>query len=299
MPETVPCNLCGSNVSKDEPRKAMFLNMAPPLSISHCQPCGFRYQNPRPTLAELKSMYETHPYYSLANANRGESRREFYEARFSRVEKFTGLPGDMLAMGCLEGGHALLCAQSRGWQVQGVEFSEILAGHARNQLGLNVAVADSWNLDALAGRQYDLIYSHSLEHVPDARYSIATSRSLLRPDGLLLLEVPNQFRSLKDILKRIITRLAPGSKKLFYQDVVAEFHTYFFTPKTLRELLTSEGFEILSLTTYLPNHPVYLSNATGRRTQEAIYAIGGLLERGPCIEVVARLNKDSAMAAPH
>jgi hypothetical protein len=77
---------------------------------------------------------------------------------------------------------------------------------------------------------------------------------------------------------------------MFYQEVKAEFHTFFFNPHTLRELLVSEGYEILSLRTYLPNHPVYLFNPRGRWLQEFIYAIGGLVGRGPCIEVVAKLK---------
>ncbi len=233
-------------------------------------------------------MYESNPYYALDNATRGESRQGFYDARFTRVEKLKGAVGKMLAIGCLEGGYALLRAQARGWQVKGMEFSDILAGYACRQLGLDVAVADSWDLGGLGDDKYDLIYSHSLEHVPDARYTIAQSRALLQPDGLLVLEVPNQFYSLKDKLKRIITALSPGLKGLFHQEVKAEFHTFFFDPRSIRSLLGGEGYEILSFRTYLPNHPVYLYNPRWRWLQESIYAIGGLLERGPCIEVIAR-----------
>jgi SAM-dependent methyltransferase len=235
-------------------------------------------------------MYESHPYYASENVDRGESRLSFYDARFSRVEKLKGETGQMLSIGCLEGGYALQQAKARGWQVQGVEFSSILAGHARRQLELDVVVADAWDLVSLGDQAYDLVYSHSLEHVPDARYSIAQSRRLLKPDGLLMLEVPNQFYSLKDKLKDLLTTLAPRSNRMFYQEVKAEFHTFFFNPHTLRELLVSEGYEILSLRTYLPNHPVYLFNPRGRWLQEFIYAIGGLVGRGPCIEVVAKLK---------
>ena len=287
MPEIVPCNLCSSERLQDEVEKAEFLNMAPSLGVARCKECNFLFQSPRPTRGDLKQMYETHPYYSADNATRGESRQDFYNARFARVEEISGPPGKMLGLGCLEGGYALQVAASRGWQVNGVEFSEILADHARQQLDLDVVVADAWDLSALSPGNYDLIYSHSLEHVPDARHSVAGCHSLLKPGGFLVLEVPNQFYSLKDILKRVFMSLLPGRKHLFYQEVKAEFHTYFFNPQTIRRLLTSEGFEILSLRTYIPGHPVYLSNPRWRWLQEAIYAAGGVVGRGPCIEIIA------------
>lgn len=49
-----------------------------------------------------------------------------------------------------------------------------------------------------------------------------------------------------------------------------------------------EGFEILSLRTYVPGHPVYHANPRGAPLQEALYAFGGCLERGAVIEVIAR-----------
>jgi len=195
----------------------------------------------------------------------------------------------MLGIGCLDGGYALEVAQSRGWRVFAIEFSPILAAHAREHLGVQVEVVEAWILSAVTGRQFDAIYSHSLEHILDPRVPLRHCWKLLAHDGLLMLDVPNTFRSLKNMIKKRIADLM-GSKamSLAHREFPPEVHTYYFDPRTIRKLLSSENFEILELRTYLPHHPVFLANPRLRWLQELIYAVGGLFDRGPSIEVIAR-----------
>ena len=290
MPETVACNLCGTANGSSQPEKARFLGIPEPLGISCCGRCGFVYLNPRPTIPELAAIYTTHPFYSAENATRGEPWRPFFASRMDRLERWRPQRGTMLGVGCLDGGYALEVAQSRGWSVLGIEFSETLAAHARERLGLEVNVVEAWDLASVAGRRFDVIHSLIFEHLPDARATLGHCRRLLSNQGLLILEVPNTFRSLKNTIRAAVIELA-GSKaqRLFYGDAPAEVHSYYFDPGTIRTLLTSEGFEVLELRTYLPRHPVYLANPHLRWLQELIYAVGGMFERGPGIEVIARL----------
>jgi 2-polyprenyl-3-methyl-5-hydroxy-6-metoxy-1,4-benzoquinol methylase len=198
----------------------------------------------------------------------------------------------MLGIGCLEGGYALDVAQRRGWRVCAIEFSPILAAHAREQLGVQVDVAAAWDLSPVTGREFDAIYTHSLEHFPDPRTSLRQCRALLTNRGLLMIEVPNTFRSLKSTLQRALVYLA-GSKaqRLFFGEVPAESHLYYFDPRSIRTMLESGGFEILDLRTYLPRHPVYHGNPRLGWLQELLYAVGGPLDRGPTIEVIARVAR--------
>lgn len=288
MPETVFCSLCGSSAAVSESAKARLLNLRGPYAICRCGQCGFRYLNPRPTVDELSEMYATDPYYAADNATRGATRSRFYHARMARLERWRPQRGRMLGIGCLEGGYALEIARARGWQVAAVEFSRILADHARTALGIDVRVSRAWDLSEFLGDRFDVILSHSLEHVPDPGATLAQCRELLTPDGLLLLEVPNQFYSLIDVLKMAVVRLLGArAYRWFHRDLTFEFHTLYFTPKTIRALLEREGFEVLALRTYLRAHPLYLGKGRRRWLQGPIHAVGGLLKRGPCIEVVA------------
>jgi hypothetical protein len=289
MPEIVPCNLCGSTAAVPEPRKTRFLGLIEPFAVCRCTSCGLIYLSPRPTPAELAALYGTEPYYSADNATRGASRRRFYGARMQRLEHWRPGRGALLGIGCLEGGYALEVAQSRGWDVLGVESVEALAAHARLELSIAIEPTSAWDLSRFAGRRFDAVYTHSFEHMPDARLTLRQCRALLGRDSVLMIEVPNQFHSLKDGLRDAIQSFGGArSTRLFYRAVSPHFHMFYFTPSTIRRLLTSEGFEVLELRTYLPSHPVYLMNPRARWLQEAIYAFGGLLGRGPTIEVIAR-----------
>src|SRR5262249_28205406 len=153
-------------------------------------------------------LYLTDPYYGADNATRGATRSRFYHGRIARLERFRPERGSLLGVGCLEGGYALAVARSRGWTVSAVEFSPILATHARTALGLDVRTSRAWDLGVVAGQRFDAIMSHSLEHVPDPRALLAQCRELLAPDGFLQLEVPNEFHSLVDVLKAGVVRVA-------------------------------------------------------------------------------------------
>ena len=289
MPERAACNACGSHQREPHAGKTRFLGIGPPHEVCRCADCGLIFLSPRPTLDELEALYAAEPYYRADNATRGAARLSFYGKRMDRLERWLPKRGSMLGIGCLEGGYALEVARSRGWQVVGVEFVQTLANHARRQLELEVVSAGGWDLSCLAGRQFDAIYGHSLEHVPDPRTTLRQCRALLRLGGVLMLEVPNQFRSLKDSVRGLIVNvLGARSQGLFVRPSSAHFHLYYFHPDTLRRLLASEGFEVIELRTYLPRHPVYRFNRRLRWVQEAIYAVGGPFERGPMIEVIAR-----------
>ena len=288
MPETVCCPLCRSGAGTVESRKTRLLNLGEPYAICRCETCGFLFLNPRPTVDELSEMYASNPYYAKDNATRGAARRRFYHARMERLERWRLERGDMLGLGCLEGGYGLDVARARGWRVAAVEFSPILADHARTELGIDVKVSDAWSLSPFLGCRFDVIVSQSLEHVMDPRDTLAQCRELLSPDGLLMLEVPNQFHSLVDLLKLAVVRIAgDGAFRWFHRDLTFEFHTLYFTPRTLRALLAREGFEVLALRTHLRAHPLYLGKGWRRWLQGPIHAAGGLLNRGPCIEVIA------------
>jgi 2-polyprenyl-3-methyl-5-hydroxy-6-metoxy-1,4-benzoquinol methylase len=289
VPERVSCALCGSRAAIAEPRRTQLLNMRPPCAVCRCGQCGFGFLNPRPTVAELAEMYLTDPYYAASNATRGATRTRFYHARMRRLERWRPQRGALLGVGCLEGGYALEVARRRGWEVAAVEFSPILADHARQVLGIDVRMARAWDLAEFSSHHFDAIVSQSLEHVPDPGVTLRQCRELLTPDGLLLLEVPNQFHALVDVLKMAVVRVAgERAYRWFHRDLTFEFHTLYFSPATIRRLLEREGFEVLALRTHLRAHPLYLGRGRRRWIQGPIHALGGLVNRGPCIEVIAR-----------
>jgi SAM-dependent methyltransferase len=208
----------------------------------------------------------------------------------AHLEQWRPERGTMLGIGCLEGGHALEVAQRRGWRVCAIEFSRIMAAYARDRLGVEVEVVEAWDLSRVTGRRFDVVYSHNFEHFLDPRTTLRHCRKLLADGGLLmLLDVPNTFHSLKNTIKKPIDDLMRAKARMpSHGRFPSEVHTYYFDPRTIRKLFSIENFEILELRTYVPRHPVYLLNPRFRWLQELIYAVGGLFDRGPSIEVIAR-----------
>ena len=291
MPETVPCGLCGRTPGATLSDLARFANIEAPFGLCGCPHCGFLYLSPRPTSTELADLYASHPYYAAENATRGESRRRFYTAKLARLERWRPERGRMLVIGCLEGGYAPALAKTRGWQVEAVEASPILAAHAHSLADFPVHIAAGWDLSCLAEQRFDVVYTHSLEHVAEPRKTLRECARLLKTDGLLLVEVPYQLGSLMELLKRGLFRLAGARADRWIQrERLMYFHQSYFTPRTLRAMLVAEGFTVLTLRTYLPGHPLYLHNGMRRWVQEGIHACGALVGRGPCTEVVARLQ---------
>ncbi|MGB8275984.1 MAG: class I SAM-dependent methyltransferase [Alphaproteobacteria bacterium] len=289
MPETVPCNLCGSSEATPRPDLTEFLELPAPLEIRQCRACGLHYMSPRPTPDELVELYAKEPYFSEANADRGASRLDFYGARMGRLERHSPGRGTLLGIGCLEGGYALEIAQSRRWNVTGVESSEILAGYARKHLKIDVRTVHGWDLSGFEAGHFDAAYTHSFEHFSDPRRMLREIRRVLKPNGKLMVEAPYQFYSLKDLVRRKLMRLLGDKKRLLFRKAPPfVFHLYYFEPDNLRALLKQEGFEVVEFHTYVPFHPVYARNPRGHLVQEGLYALGGLFGRGPSMEVTTR-----------
>lgn len=127
-----------------------------------------------------------------------------------------------LEIGCHDG-HLLRLLADAGLAVEGVEpspFAEVARGR-----GLAVR-QEFFRADALDAGSFDLVVlRHVLEHVPEPAAMIAGAARLLRPGGLLYVEVPNSLVSLEQ-------RIYPE----FHVD-----HLSYFTPASLRSLLSRAG----------------------------------------------------------
>ncbi len=134
----------------------------------------------------------------------------------------------LLDIGCGRGDFLLACRQ-RGWTVTGVEQSQSPAMAAAVASGIDVYGPEE--LDRLPTGGFDVVTLwHVLEHLADPRATLATVRRLLRPNGAVLIEVPN-FGSWQARL---------GGPVWFHLDVPR--HLYQFDQASLHDLLRRCGF---------------------------------------------------------
>ncbi len=137
--------------------------------------------------------------------------------------------GRLLDVGCA-GGKDLQRIQEMGWKVTGVEFSPTAASVARARLGCEVLVGDFEQV-ALGDEAFDAIrFGHTLEHLPSPKRALEKAHRVLRPDGLLWIEVPNAAS-----LERWLF-----GRHWFCWDLPR--HLYHFSPQTLARLVSITGF---------------------------------------------------------
>jgi SAM-dependent methyltransferase len=241
--ESVSCPVCGS--TKHRP----FLEVPDTLGLTdavftivRCGDCGLAFLNPRPTGEEMAAYYPSGYCWQEAGgqglvAGLADAYRQLLmRSDIGTVRRFLPRPGRALDVGC-GSGDMIALLQAQGWEVYGVESAGPAARYAREKRGLEVHEGD------LASAQYpsehfDLVtYFQVLEHVADVGGNLAECRRILKPDGRLLVQVPNigsrQFQSFRE---RWLHLSAPQ-------------HLNHFDLETLGRALDRHGFSVVSTRT--------------------------------------------------
>lgn len=293
MPERVCCNLCGSTESTEIPERLHGLKLPSELGVVRCAKCSLMFLNPRPTQEEYKRFYESSELYSIdAYAQRAATRLEFYSRRVKALQEASGNTGRLLEVGCATG-HFLSLAQEGNMAVWGTELSAPLADYARRVFGLDVKTVSDLADAAYPDRFFDVFYaSHVVEHLLDPIGTLREAMRIVRDGGLVVVEVPYQFGSLRAFLRRCLVRLTGArGKGVFYNDATnACHHSYFFTPTTLTHMLRAIGLEVEQVQTYQPHHRQIIGDgpAGGYWLTEMMHRAAALVGLGPIILIWAR-----------
>ena len=168
---------------------------------------------------------------------------------FRFVSRHLPTPGSMLDIGC-GNGRLMYVARRAGWQVKGLELSSEMAGFVLDRLGIEVVVADFLQAEprAISEVPFDLVcLRHVLEHLPDCRLAMRKLRELVRPDGHVLIEIPN-VESLSKKVKRFLTNR--GLRRARYPADMAIGHANEFCRASFEYLLQETGFTLIRWETY-------------------------------------------------
>ena len=108
--------------------------------------------------------------------------------KLKMIEKFQP-EGEILDIGCATGQFLHYMAQ-HGWKSTGIEPDEKTRNHAITEYGLQVFPED--RLNSLLKASFDVISMwHVLEHVSDLQGRMDQVKNLLKPEGTLIVAVPN------------------------------------------------------------------------------------------------------------
>ncbi|WP_130734843.1 bifunctional 2-polyprenyl-6-hydroxyphenol methylase/3-demethylubiquinol 3-O-methyltransferase UbiG [Flavobacterium sp. J27] len=151
--------------------------------------------NPQPTASLLPSYYESEDYISHTDHSRSLFENMYQLVKKRAIQKKVKLitkyssRGTLLDIGAGTGDF-LVQANKEGWQTLGLEPNQ-----KAKQIAIAKEVHFTDTLEELASHSFDVITMwHVLEHVPNLNEQIEELKRLLKPDGILIVAVPN-FKS--------------------------------------------------------------------------------------------------------
>lgn len=230
--QTVSCPLC-------EAQEAGAERTLDGYALQKCKKCGFVYVNPQPTDAQLAQIYGAADEAELIahyERNHTPARVAGYHAALDRIERLLPGKGRLLDYGCGPG-YFHEQAALRGFEAHGCDLGEWTQAAAKKRGVENLHVGRLQDLPFPDG-YFDVVHSAQvLEHLPRPQADLAELYRLLRPGGLLYVDVPN-YRTLPIMLGRddFMLNLPPQ-------------HLNYFTPATLRSLLKRAGFQEVRVST--------------------------------------------------
>ena len=207
-----------------------------------CSDCGLGRTDPLPTDQELAEWYATQYRQVYKSAVQPALRHVLRAGRNAQwrwewlCQNSAGLYPDenmhgkrSLDIGSSSGEFVYLM-HTLGFQAKGIEPHAGYATYARNMLGVDINNGTLQHcLSSEAPSSLDLISMfHVLEHLTNPVSALRTIGEKLKPEGLLYIEVPNALRLC-------------SPHYMFFRA-----HTLYFTGKTLRNLLETSGYTIVS-----------------------------------------------------
>jgi len=157
--------------------------------------------------------------------------------RVATICRLKGKPGKVLDIGCGRG-IMLDIMRRKGWECYGTEFSKTSARHAVEVLKLPIRICSLLEPGDYPQSFFDVISIwHVFEHIQDPCMLLSVIEKIIKPQGVLIIEVPN-FASLQAII---------GRGKWFHLD--APRHLFHYKQSTITNLLERYNFVVNKIRT--------------------------------------------------
>ncbi len=308
--ETVRCNSCGSTEFSELYTLPDYLLERPDVfaTLVKCRQCGLIYQNPRPSIAEMSQHYpENYEPYETKEEQKtswlfqkaikyGIAKRVRFVTKYKKN-------GRVLDVGCATGVF-LEGMRARGkWELYGVEPSDHAATIAFQKTNADIFVG-TLEQAQFSGNFFDVVTMWDvLEHVHNPQETLDEIYRILKPDGLLVIRVPN----VDSLQAKIFGR--------FWAGLDAPRHLYVFSPEDLSNMLRKSGFQIknksfgsasylvfsLSLRFWMVEKGIQksvrqgilwiLNHPVSRLISAPFFYLTGFLDKGPLLVVTAHRTK--------
>ncbi len=227
------CPTCGSAEAKPELDKDH-------MTVVRCAACDLVYVSPTFDEAHYKKVYASQEYQDIVR-DLGIKSHEYRVQRFG-VER-VGLMAKHLEskkpryldVGCSTG-FVVEAARDAGWEAIGVDLNPSAIDFGRSR-GLDLRTAALEDAGFPAGSFDAVSLFDVLEHLLDPIRTLRACTRLLKPGGIVFLYVPNYDSA---------SRLLMGRDAHF---IWPTHHLNYYTPATIRDLMTREGLDTVYVAT--------------------------------------------------
>lgn len=224
------------------------------FSLVQCRSCGLIYQNPRPS-AEGLAAYYPQDYFPYVRQNKPHSllirlgwRYGYEMTRRCRAIAKHKAGGKLIDVGCAHGVFLSSIRDFGSWEVWGVEINPEASQYARQEFSLDVYTG-TLEEAGFPARFFDVVTLWDvLEHLPDPIGSLQEIHRILKPDGILVVGVPN----VKSVDARIFGK--------YWIGLDLPRHLYVFSPQTLEQVLNRTSFAVVDIQYVSGSHYSFLQS---------------------------------------
>ena len=209
------------------------------FQIIQCANCTLEYTDPAPSKEAIAPYYNFPSYISHTDTKEGLVNKMYHKVRNHTLTQktnwvqslFTGHKGHLLEVGAGTGAFADSMSK-KGWKVTAIEPDASSRQKALDNYNLNILPIEE--LFHLEPAKYEVITLwHVLEHVHDLNAYMKTFHSLLKPNGRLIIAVPNY------------TSYDAGYYKKYWAAYDVPRHLYHFSPLSMHYLAKKHKMSIM------------------------------------------------------
>ncbi len=220
------------------------------INIINCVLCEFIHQDPLPGEKERNKYYKK-KYYQETKVDYYKEQKidlEYLNSRFSDEESILSENSNLLKKSILDigagSGLFLKFFEERGWHVKGIEPNNALCDIVKKELNIDLFCGTLNEFAKNNQEKFSVVHlADVLEHVVNPISILKTVfDKLLVPEGLISIEVPNDFNPLQKIIY----------SKLNNNWWVCDDHINYFNIKSLTNLLNNNRFDVIKTKVSFP-----------------------------------------------
>ena len=194
--------------------------------------------SPRPDDVSLSKYYESEDYISHSNSNKSLFDKIYQVVRnytlsqkIKLINSFNSEEKTLLDIGAGTGDFLFKC-HTDGWKVEGIEPSINARELAEQKTGKKLKI----QISELGTHKYDVITMwHVLEHVPNLTEYVSQLKTLLKPNGTIVVAVPNH----------------KSFDASYYGEFWAAYdvprHLWHFSQTAIRSLVAKENMKVIQI----------------------------------------------------